>query len=73
MDEGKDQHQSTLFTVRIWRNHAEQTPLLWRGKVQDVSTGAWRYVQDWESLVEFLSTQIELAKAQGVKISAPES
>lgn len=66
MDEGKDQNQSTLFTVRIWRTHAEQTPLHWRGKVQDVSTGAWRYVQDWESLVEFLRAQIEASNAERV-------
>jgi hypothetical protein len=59
MDEGKAQNQSILFTVRIWRNQAGQTPLLWRGKVQAVPNGAWRYFHDWETLATFLQAQVE--------------
>lgn len=60
MDDSKEPNESTLFTVRIWRHHPSQTSLLWRGKVQDVSSGTWRYFHNWESLVGFLKSQMHV-------------
>ena len=57
MDDPNELNESTLFTVRIWRHNPSQTSLSWCGKVQDVSSGAWRYFHNWESLVGFLKGQ----------------
>lgn len=66
MGNNKEHHESTLFSVRIWRYDAKQSRLLWRGKVQDVSTGAWRYFHNWDDLVGFLNNQIEVEKVEEV-------
>ena len=60
MDEEKGPNDSTLFTVRIWRYEPKQGSLLWRGKVQDVSSGAWRYFHNWDDLVGFLNGKINV-------------
>ncbi len=60
MNEITKQPESTLFTVRIWRYEPKQGSLLWRGKVQDVSSGAWRYFHNWDDLVGFLNGKINV-------------
>lgn len=50
---------SQLFTVRIWPDVSEQGVVNWRGKVQAVPSGAWRYFHDWDALTTFLQTQVE--------------
>ncbi len=57
-DETTDDCSSQLFTVRIWPERVEQEAVTWRGKVQHIPTGAWRYVRDWEGLVAFFETQL---------------
>lgn len=49
---------SQLFTVRIWPEITEQGAITWRGKVQQVPNGAWRYFQEWQALTTFLQTQV---------------
>ena len=50
---------SQLFTVRIWPEIVATGVVVWRGKVQHVPNGAWRYFQEWQALTAFLQTQIE--------------
>ena len=49
---------SQLFTVRIWSEVSAQGAVSWRGKVQQVPNGAWRYFQEWQALTSFLQTQV---------------
>ena len=56
-DEATPQPPSQLFTVRIWSAVSAQGVVSWRGKVQAVPGGAWRYFQEWEALTSFLQTQ----------------
>lgn len=58
-DEATPQPSSQLFTVRIWSAVSVQGVVSWRGKVQAVPGGAWRYFHDWAALTSFLQTQIE--------------
>jgi hypothetical protein len=61
-DEATIRPPSQLFTVRIWPEMSEQGVVTWRGKVQAVPSGAWRYFHEWQALAAFLQTQIaELA------------
>ena len=53
------QPPSQLFTVRIWPESTVQGVITWRGKVQAVPNGAWRYFQDWQVLGTFLQSQVE--------------
>ena len=57
--EGTASPPSHLFTVRIWPDVSEQGVVNWRGKVQAVPNGAWRYFHDWDALTTFLQTQVE--------------
>ena len=57
--EGTASPPSHLFTVRIWPEVSEQGVVNWRGKVQHVPNGAWRYFHDWDALTAFLQSQIE--------------
>lgn len=50
---------SQLFTVRIWPELTVQGDLTWRGKVQHVPNGAWRYFHEWHGLNTFLQSQVE--------------
>lgn len=50
---------SQLFTVRIWPEVSDQGVVTWRGKVQSVPNGAWRYFQEWNALTTFLQAQVE--------------
>ena len=50
---------SQLFTVRIWPELSDQGIVTWRGKVQHVPNGAWRYFQDGDGLIAFLQSQVE--------------
>ena len=57
--EGTASPPSHLFTVRIWPEVSEQGVVNWRGKVQHVPNGAWRYFHDRDALTAFLQSQIE--------------
>lgn len=57
-DDTSARPSSQLFTVRIWSERSEQGVIAWRGKVQAVPNGAWRYFHDWLALTAFLQTQI---------------
>jgi hypothetical protein len=59
MEDATQPRHSHLFTVRIWLEAAGHAPLAWRGKVQHVPGGAWRYFHDWGSLAVFLQSQLE--------------
>jgi hypothetical protein len=58
-DETSIHPPSQLFTVRIWPEVSNQGAVTWRGKVQHVPNGAWRYFQEWNALTSFLQMQIE--------------
>jgi len=45
-DETTPQPSPQLFTVRIWSSVSAQGAVNWRGKVQAVPGGAWRYFHD---------------------------
>ncbi|MEZ4864342.1 MAG: hypothetical protein R3C14_23720 [Caldilineaceae bacterium] len=64
---------SQLFTVRIWAEASAQGGVKWRGKVQHVPGGAWRYFQDWEVLSAFLQTQVEAAVAITPSTASPSA
>ena len=57
-DEVTAKPPSQLFTVRIWPELSDQG-VAWRGKVQHVPNGAWRYFQDGDGLIAFLQSQVE--------------
>jgi hypothetical protein len=43
-----------LFAVRIWLEPLSQEQAEWRGKVEHVLSGEWRYFRDWPTLVAHL-------------------
>ena len=65
MSDSDQRHETTpkrdsqLFTVRIWSEVSDQGTVTWRGKVQHVPNGAWRYFQTWAALTAFLRGQVE--------------
>lgn len=59
IDDKPIQPPSQLFTVRIWSESTGQGVMNWRGKVQAVPNGAWRYFQDWQVLSAFLQNEVE--------------
>jgi hypothetical protein len=58
-DKATVQPPSHLFTVRIWSEVSVEGTVTWRGKVQHVPNGAWRYFQTWAALTNFLQNQVE--------------
>ena len=58
-DEVTAKPPSQLFTVRIWPELSDQGKVAWRGKVQHVPNGAWRYFQGGDGLIAFLQSQVE--------------
>lgn len=47
-----------LFAVRIWLEPLGEERAEWRGKVEYVLTGEWRYFRDWPSLIAHLKAML---------------
>ncbi len=54
MDRYYQQHNSHLFTVRVWQEELGNGQTEWRGKVQHVHSGEVRYFREWPVLVSAL-------------------
>ncbi|HEU5103409.1 MAG TPA: hypothetical protein VFU22_30520 [Roseiflexaceae bacterium] len=54
METGQPQHQSQLFTVRLWGEDLGDGRTEWRGKVQHVLSGEAHYFREWPALIAWL-------------------
>lgn len=54
MDRQHEDHQSDLFTVRLWQEEMDEGRREWRGKVQHVRSGEAYYFCEWEVLITAL-------------------
>lgn len=48
-----------LFTVRLWQEELGGGQAEWRGRAQDIATGAAAYFRDWPGLIAVLSRLLE--------------
>ena len=51
-------HRSQLFTVRLWLEELGNGEVEWRGRVQHVTSGQWRYFREWPALVAALQEML---------------
>ena len=63
MDAGRQQHQSHLFTVRLWLEDLGDGRAEWRGQVQHVLSGETHYFREWEALLALLRAMLPTAEA----------
>ena len=62
--EQEPQHPgSHLFTVRLWQEELGGGQAEWRGRAQDIVTGAAAYFRDWPGLIAVLSHLLEATDA----------
>ena len=54
METGQPQHQSQLFTVRLWAEDLGDGRTEWRGQVQHVISGEAHYFREWPTLIAWL-------------------
>ena len=54
VENGQPQHQSQLFTVRLWTEDLGDGRTEWRGKVQHVISGEAHYFREWPTLIAWL-------------------
>jgi len=54
METGQPQHQSQLFTVRLWAEDMGDDRTEWRGHVQHVISGEAHYFRAWPALIAWL-------------------
>jgi hypothetical protein len=57
---------SRLFTVRLWQEELGGGQAEWRGRAQDIETGAAAYFRDWPGLIAVLSRLVEASKASAI-------
>jgi len=57
------QHDSHLFTVRLWAEDLGDGQIEWRGKLQHVTSGQARYFRDWPVLIALLQKMLPDARA----------
>ncbi len=58
--EQEPQHQRTrLFTLRLWQEELGDGEAEWRGRAQDINSGASAYFRDWPGLVAVLTRLLE--------------
>ncbi|HEU5098264.1 MAG TPA: hypothetical protein VFU22_04565, partial [Roseiflexaceae bacterium] len=67
-DTGRQQHQSYLFTVRLWLENLGDGRAEWRGQLQHVLSGETHYFREWETLLALLLAMLPPAQAD----SAPD-
>jgi hypothetical protein len=51
VDTRQPQHQSQLFTVRLWAEDLGDGRAEWRGQVQHVISGETHYFREWPTLI----------------------
>ncbi len=61
MEQEAQYRGSHLFTVRVWQEELGGGQLEWRGRAQDIATGAAAYFRDWPGLIAVLSRLVETA------------
>jgi hypothetical protein len=61
MEEEQQNTGSHLFTVRVWQEELGGGQAEWRGRAQDIATGASAYFRDWPGLVAVLTRLLEAA------------
>lgn len=64
MDAGHQQHQSHLFTVRLWLENLGDGRAEWRGQVQHVLSGETHYFREWETLIALLRAMLPPAQIE---------
>ncbi len=58
--EQEPQHpKSRLFTVRLWQEELGGGQTEWRGRAQDIMTGAEAYFRDWPGLIAVMTRLLE--------------
>jgi hypothetical protein len=65
MGEGRGDHQSHLFTLRLWPEALGDGRVEWRGKVQHVLSGEAHYFRDWGALVGHLLAALPDVRVDG--------
>ncbi len=54
---------SHLFTVRVWQEELGDGKAEWRGRAQNIATGAGAYFRGWPGLIAVLSRLVETSTA----------
>jgi hypothetical protein len=62
---------SHLFTVRLWQEELGGGEVEWRGRAQNIATGAAAYFRDWPGLIDVLSHLVETTDAAPADPSNP--
>ncbi len=62
MEQEPQHSRSHLFTVRVWQEELGGGKAEWRGRAQDIATGAAAYFRDWPGLIALLSRLVEAAE-----------
>jgi len=63
VDTGRQQHQSHLFTVRVWLENLGDGRTEWRGQLQHVLSGETHYFREWPRLIALLRAMLPPAEA----------
>jgi hypothetical protein len=56
--------RSHLFTVRLWSEPVGDGQYEWRGRVQHVLSGEWRYFREWPALERYVMEKLQELDAQ---------
>jgi hypothetical protein len=71
--EQEQQHPGAhLFTVRVWQEELGGGQVEWRGRAQDIGTGAAAYFRDWPGLIRVLTRLVESTETPAVGADDPE-
>jgi hypothetical protein len=62
VESGQPQHQSQLFTVRLWAEDLGDGRMEWRGHVQHVLSGEAHYFRAWPALIAWLVAMLPPAE-----------
>jgi hypothetical protein len=69
---GQPQHQSQLFTVRLWAEDLGDGRMEWRGKVQHVVSGEVHYFREWPTLIAWLVAMLPAMEPRPATHDLPE-
>jgi len=64
-------HCSQLFTVRLWPEELGNGRVEWRGRVQHVTSGQWRYFREWPALVAALQEMLTAGEEETESTEQP--
>ena len=73
MNNSPQSHFPQLFVLKLWRVEGGEGEMEWRGQIQHIASRETRYFREWDALLQFVQTQLQIARDDEFRLSQKKS